>query len=173
MYGIIFDLDQTLLDTSIAEQYRRARNWGKVYDLIPMFKVYENLIEIVGGQVDKGLSTCIVTNSPESYCRKVVDYWAIPISNMVCYHDTRRHKPEPEPFLLALDRMKVGSNCTISFGDKNEDITASNSAGIDSVFCSWGADGNSINMDAAYLLDAPNQINDMLEQWMEGKNQIS
>ena len=44
----------------------------KVYDLIPMFKAYENLIEIVGDQVDKGLSASIVTNSPESYCRKVV-----------------------------------------------------------------------------------------------------
>ena len=139
MYGIILDLDQTLLDTSIAEQYRRARNWKKVYDLIPMFKPFGNLIEIVGDQVDKGLSACIVTNSPESYCRKVVDYWAIPVSNMVCYHDTRRHKPHPEPFLLALGKMKLGNNCAISFGDKNDDVIASKRAGIDSVLCSWGS----------------------------------
>ena len=173
MYGIIFDLDQTLLDTSIAEQYRRARNWRKVYDLIPAFKPYENLIEIVGDQVDKGLSASIVTNSPESYCRKIVNYWAIPVSNMVCYHDTRRHKPEPEPFRLALERMKVEKNCAISFGDKNEDIMASNSAGIDSVFCSWGADENSTSVNAKYSLDSPTQINNLMEQWVEEKNQIS
>jgi phosphoglycolate phosphatase-like HAD superfamily hydrolase len=170
MYGIIFDLDQTLLDTSIAEQYRRTRNWRKVYDLIPMFKPFGNLIEIVGDQVDKGMSTCIVTNSPESYCRKVLSCWAIPVSNMVCYHDTRRHKPEPEPLLLALDRMMLGNNCAISFGDKNEDVIASNRAGIDSVLCSWGADKNSKSADAKYSLNSPSQINGLLDKWLEAKN---
>ena len=170
MHGIILDLDQTLLNTTIAEPHRRARNWRKVYDLIPMFEPYENLIEIVANQIGKGLSSCIVTNSPESYCRKVVDYWSIPVSSMVCYHDTRRHKPDPEPFMLALERMKLRSNYVISFGDKNEDIIASKRARVDSVFCAWGADESSTNVDATYFLDRPEQVNDVMEQWINGKN---
>ena len=34
--GIISDLDQTLVDSSIAEPYR-GKNWGKVNELIPSF----------------------------------------------------------------------------------------------------------------------------------------
>ena len=36
--GVIFDLDQTLIDSSIAETERKRRNWKGVYELIPKFK---------------------------------------------------------------------------------------------------------------------------------------
>mgnify|MGYP001456981473 FL=1 len=39
--GIIFDLDQTLVDSNIAKSYRSARNWNTVYSLIPKFVLYE------------------------------------------------------------------------------------------------------------------------------------
>ena len=33
--GVIFDLDQTIIDSRIAYEERRAGNWKNVYDLIP------------------------------------------------------------------------------------------------------------------------------------------
>ena len=45
--GVIFDLDQTLIDSSIAVEERRKRNWEKVYSLIPNFKVFEGVNDII------------------------------------------------------------------------------------------------------------------------------
>lgn len=39
--GIIFDLDQTLVDSNVAKPYRSAHNWSIVYSLIPKFILYE------------------------------------------------------------------------------------------------------------------------------------
>ena len=39
--GIIFDLDQTLVDSNIAKSYRSARDWNIVYSLISKFVLYE------------------------------------------------------------------------------------------------------------------------------------
>ena len=38
--GLIFDLDMTLVDSSIAETARKNRRWGDVYNLIPQFTLY-------------------------------------------------------------------------------------------------------------------------------------
>lgn len=47
MIGVIFDLDQTIINSSIAYNERRARNWKKVYDLIPQMKPYSEVVGLI------------------------------------------------------------------------------------------------------------------------------
>lgn len=46
----------------------------------------------------------------------------------VTYQDTDLHKPNPEPVLLALDKLNVNSDRAIYIGDHENDIKAGNSA---------------------------------------------
>lgn len=41
MKNIIFDLDLTLVDTTICEPSRHERNWQQAYALIPKCTLYE------------------------------------------------------------------------------------------------------------------------------------
>ena len=137
--ALIFDLDQTIIDSSIAEPYRKVRDWPTVYSVINRFVLYPGVIDALRNFKNSGLRICIVTSSPSSYCNKVLKYWDIPSDHMVCYHDTKNKKPHPEPINRALSLLRIPAEKAISFGDCDIDIIASNNANVRSVACTWGA----------------------------------
>lgn len=136
--SLIFDLDQTLVDSSISQDARRLRAWSDVYSLIPSFTLFEGIRELCEYIEANAYKTCIISTAPKKYVEKVVRYHNLPFSNIVGYHDARI-KPAPDGMLLALKLMNSSPLETISFGDKCDDILASNRAGIPSAACFWGA----------------------------------
>lgn len=137
--GIIFDLDQTLVDTSISEIYRNQRNWGVVYSLIPKFKVYEGVEDVLAQIISTGIKTCIVTTGQRRYAQNVVNHFKISCEFIIDYSSAPRIKPYPDQMLKALDLLNLKSHEVISFGDRAIDIESSKSAGIKSVACLWGS----------------------------------
>jgi len=137
--GIIFDLDLTIIDSSIAESPRQNRNWAEVYKLIPSFKIYDGIIDAMPTIQSNGINICIVTASPGSYCSRVLKHWNIPYNFTVCYHDTTNKKPHPEPIIKALKLLDKPTSSVLSLGDRDIDIVASIAANVPSVACVWGA----------------------------------
>lgn len=158
--GLIFDLDQTLIDSSIADQPRKLRQWQRVYSLIPSFYMYDSILEVIQSIRLKHIPFAIVTSSPESYCVKVLSNFKIQCEYRVCYHDTRFKKPHPEPILLAARKLDCEIKSIYSFGDRDIDIKASNDAGVNSVACLWGAsDPDSLLSSApALVLNHPVEL---------------
>lgn len=135
--GLIFDLDQTLVDSSIALEARRRRDWSTVYSIIPQFKVYDGVKDALSIARSKGLKIAIVSSAPRSYVVKVLSYHNIPYDVIVGYHDASAPKPSGEPVLQALRQMSLNPYEVISFGDKACDMTSSRSVGVDFVACLW------------------------------------
>jgi phosphoglycolate phosphatase-like HAD superfamily hydrolase len=79
------------------------------------------------------------TNGPKSYCIRVVRHFAWTIDDMVCYHDTRNHKPDPEPIIKSLELLGAKNSQAVSVGDDAMDIIASRRAGVHSIAATWGA----------------------------------
>jgi pyrophosphatase PpaX len=52
--------------------------------------------------------------------------------------ETARHKPDPEPLLLALDRLGASPQEAVYVGDSPFDMEAARAAGIHAVGVSWG-----------------------------------
>ena len=52
--------------------------------------------------------------------------------------DTERHKPDPEPLLLALERLGVSAESAAYVGDSPFDIRAAKAAGMVAVAVAWG-----------------------------------
>lgn len=150
MRKIIFDLGLTLVDTTIIEQARHDRDWPLAYSLIPKCKLYEGLETVFDIIRKYNIKTSIVSTSPRTYVEKVVDYFNIPISNIVAYHDAKPIKPHPAPMLKALELLGCSSKEAISFGDRVIDIQASNAAGIESVACFWGTKEKSELLSSNY-----------------------
>ncbi len=138
MGGFIFDLDQTLIDSSLSEINRKQNNWKVVYELIPQFKLYSGINNLLLEIIKNGHKICIVTSSPEVYCKKIISEFNLPIELAVCYHDTILKKPYPDPIQLALLKMKLPSNMVISVGDRDLDIIASKSANVFTIGAMWG-----------------------------------
>jgi phosphoglycolate phosphatase-like HAD superfamily hydrolase len=165
--NLIFDLDQTLVDSRIAESLRKKGSWGDVYQLIPQFIMYDGMREVLDFVEANNIKYCIVTTSPTPYCSRVCGHWNITQDHLVCYHDViGRQKPHAAPMHLALSKMNATKEDTISFGDQSKDIIASNAAGTRAVGCLWGCeDPDSIRAAGPFMtIEQPSEIISLLNQ---------
>lgn len=163
-FAVIFDLDQTLVDSTAALALRRQRRWPQVYGLIPQFSLYENISDVLALVEELRLRTAIVTASPSSYATRVLDHFGIRCDVKVCYHDTSLHKPNPAPISLALERLELNARQVISVGDDAKDIVASKRASVLSVAAAWGSDSIESLRDASpdHWCDTPADLIDFL-----------
>jgi len=71
-----------------------------------------------------------------------VTFEVVPIrplfETIVTGDDTERHKPEPDPLLLALDRLGATADSAVYVGDSPFDIRAAKAAGVVAVAVGWG-----------------------------------
>jgi len=107
MRAIIFDLDQTLVNSQSIEHLRRARNWSIVYQSVPSILAYDGIDEILTLARENYVKLAIVSSAPSSYVQRVVRHYGWLFDATVCYHDTIRHKPYPEPFFDATSKLKL------------------------------------------------------------------
>lgn len=135
---MLIDLDLTLVDSQIAASVRRSRKWPAVYEMIPRFTRYEGVSELLVELSENDIGVCVVTSSPQSYCSRVLEHFDWKGIKTVCYHDTIRHKPDPDPLLLGLQLLEVRPQHAISVGDDPIDTTAARRASIFSVGALWG-----------------------------------
>lgn len=167
--NLIFDLDQTLVNSESLEKYRASRNWKMVYSLISTITVFDGLNSVLKKLREQGHKTAIVTSSPSVYCSKVLKHCNMNFDTMVCYHDTLRKKPYPDPILLAIKKLYVTKENlynTLSFGDKAIDIVASKRAGVKSVACTWGTSNEIelLNSQPDFVLNKVNEILDLVNK---------
>jgi HAD superfamily hydrolase (TIGR01509 family) len=54
-------------------------------------------------------------------------------STLVCGTDTVKHKPDPEPVLIALENLHADPKSTVMIGDTDKDINAGRAAGVHTI----------------------------------------
>lgn len=60
------------------------------------------------------------------------------VHTIVTGDDTTRHKPHPEPLLLALERLGAGPQRAVYVGDSPFDLRAAKAAGMAAIAVGWG-----------------------------------
>ena len=93
---VIFDLDQTLVDTRIAEIDRDNRSWPNAYSKIPQMKVYDGIKDVLWFLDQNKITYSVLTSSPGIYCKKVLEFYNLVPTQVIAYHDVSRRKPHPE-----------------------------------------------------------------------------
>ena len=142
--GVIFDLDQTLVDTKFIESYRNNRDWVTVRRLINQVRPYVGIDDIIQKLRLNNIPVAIVTNSPSFYLDLILNHLNWSIQYKVCYHDIPKgfHKPHYLPIQRAIEGLNVSKSSTYSFGDRDIDITASKGAQVKAIGCLWGSDNH-------------------------------
>lgn len=148
--GVIFDLDLTLVDTTLLENARKTRNWHEAYRLIPYTSIYAGIQKVLDYINAQGIKMAIVSSSPRPYVERIVGYYQIPASFIVGYHDAHPVKPHPAPMLRTLKLMNEKAEDVLSFGDRAIDMIASKKAGIKAIACLWGTKERSMLLETAY-----------------------
>jgi HAD superfamily hydrolase (TIGR01509 family) len=135
---IIFDFDQTLVDTSPVEALRAARRWRDVMARASDLKVYDGIGELLDVLHQRGQTLAIVTKSPDMVPKAFIRAHKWPIDIVVGYHHVKKRKPDPEGLLLAMTQAGAEPGTTLHVGDQPEDTEASRAAGVVPLGAAWG-----------------------------------
>lgn len=150
---VIFDFDQTLVDTSSVEGFRRNRDWKAVMTRLGQLQPYPGIGAFLGDLHDAGQKLAIVTRSPDMVAKAIAKRESWPVDIFVGYHAVSRQKPDPEGLLLALEKAGERAEESFHVGDNPEDTQAARAANIVALGSSWG-----LNDDSALLASRPDRI---------------
>ena len=106
-----------------------------------MTRAYAGAVEAVQALKRRGHPIAVVTGKPgEPAARTLKHVGLASIVDAVVGSDScSRHKPDPEPVLLALERIGRSPPDALFVGDSPVDVQAGNAAGVTSVAALWGA----------------------------------
>jgi len=122
-----------------AEIYR-AYQRDKADELVKVFPEIEEMLKAVKAAGYKtGVVTSRTKESTEFYMEKfkIAHYF----DEIVSCDDTTKHKPDPEPLLLSLGKLKSEASEALMVGDSYFDIKCANNAGVKSVLVDWRVTG--------------------------------
>lgn len=127
------------------------------------------VFELVEYLRDKGYKQCIVTSRTTESTLRYLELFkkGYLFDGMVTCDDTEKHKPEPEPILLGLEKMECSKEEAIMVGDGVFDIKCANNAGVKSVLVGWRITDSdtAIISDAVhdYEVETPEDLKKLIE----------
>ena len=143
---VLFDLDDTLVLSRplahIREAARDGGNWGAVYARFGETSLPASTAHFLRGLMDSA-SVGVVTMAPRSYAERLLRHHGLTLPVLVAFHDTERHKPDPEPLLRALDMLAASAGAATYVGDDAVDSIAALNAGVVPLQVDWWSAGRS------------------------------
>lgn len=131
--------------------YRRARDFSLV--------LYPHTMLVLNRLLKDGYKLAVVSDAPrfEAWIRLTYLGLQHAFDLVLTFDDTGHHKPDPIPFLMALDHLGVSADRAVIIGDWRErDILGGQNAGMHTVYARYG-DKYSQYADKA---DAPTAVPD-------------
>jgi len=148
---IIGYIDYKILASGIVA-YRRAKDGSLV--------LYPNVTRTLLNLVKKGIKLAVVSDAPalQVWTRLVQMNLHHIFDVVIAFDDTGKRKPDPEPFLKALEKLNLKPDEVIMVGDWAErDIVGAKKIGIKTVFAKYGNTFGTIDSGADW------EINDIEE----------
>ena len=102
---------------------------------------YEGIVDAVVALDAAGCRMGIVTSKVGFMAQRALDHTGLAryMRCLIASDSTTRHKPLPDPVLMALDQLGSAPDESIFVGDSPYDIQAGRAAGVHAVGVAWGA----------------------------------
>lgn len=100
---------------------------------------YPGMPELVDDLAAAGIATGVATSKGREAAVETLEIAGVGLPVTVAMEDTDSHKPNPEPLLLALERLGATGRPAVYVGDAVVDVRAASAAGFDSIAVTWGA----------------------------------
>jgi len=102
-------------------------------------ELYEGMDELIKKLKTLGIFNAIVTSRLTSSTVNTLEKYDLAryFDVIVTCDDTQRHKPDPEPALLALEKLGISAEEAIMIGDSKFDIRCAHNAGIKAALVGW------------------------------------
>ncbi len=135
-------------------QIYRGYHYDNFSDLIGVFP---GILELLEALREKGYKTGIVTSRLRHTTQVGLQKYDMEkyFDTIVTCDDTGKHKPDPEPLNIAMDRLGSKPDETIMIGDSMFDIICAKNAGVKSVLVGWAL---AVSEEDKYGENAPDYV---------------
>lgn len=121
---------------SLVQEYRsfNAANHDRLARPFPAME------RVLAGLRDRGYALGVVTSKSRQFAERglrLCGLWEF-MTVFISMDDRSRHKPHPEPLLLALEKLQVAPQHAVYVGDSRYDMQAGRAAGLRTVAALWG-----------------------------------
>lgn len=105
-----------------------------------LMAAFEGVPETLSLLRARGHRMALVTSKGDDLALRALRHLALDpyIDTIVGVDSSRRHKPDPEPVRIALDRLDAPAAGAVFVGDSPHDILAGNAAGVTTIGALWG-----------------------------------
>lgn len=158
LYNAFSKIDYKILCSGIVA-YRRAREAA----LVPYPHVYLTLTELL----KMNIKLAVVSDAParEAWLRLCYLNFHHLFDAVVTFDDTGERKPNPGPFLKALERLRANAKETLMVGDWAErDVVGAKQVGMKTIFARYGDTFGTIHSNADYDVDDIAQVIDIVKR---------
>jgi HAD superfamily hydrolase (TIGR01549 family) len=138
--AVLFDLDDTLVDTHHLRTYRDTQQWTELTDsILGQVQPFTGVTELLGNLRMNACGIAVVTTSPKWYAEKLLKRLSLPFDVIVAAGDTRYGKPSRDPSKLALQKLgHSDQNTSFVIGDRCVDIASGDSVCKWTIGAGWG-----------------------------------
>ena len=136
---VLFDLDNTLVDSLHLKSLRDQRRWSEVYARLHTVKLFDGVEKLWTQLKAQNIFLGIVTHSPRPYATRVLNHVGLSPDALIAYHDLNgKRKPSPFGYQRCCDGRPAESG--IAIGDERPDLLAADAFGCPGVFAGWSRD---------------------------------
>jgi pyrophosphatase PpaX len=134
-------------------------------------RCYDGVVDAIRSFHDRGHELAIVTSKSEALALRGLVHVGLAryIDTFVGCDASARHKPDPEPVRIALERLASAPSDAIFVGDSVHDILSGNAAGVATVAAVWGAgrrDEMATGNPTHYALTI-SEVTQLVENWKQ------
>ena len=158
--GVIFDLDDTLVDTRPTRPYRERRRWRDAVAAVRSTQIFDGVEDLLDSMEQLGIPWAIVTTSVSYYAEAVIRHHQFKPGHLVAHHDAPR-KPHPAGVHLAAESIGLAISEAVGVGNAVTDLQAYRRAGMPALAAAWSPELEPGDWDAD--LASPSSLLDFLK----------
>lgn len=160
-----YTLERFFPDIPVVESIEVYRSYQRK-NFIDLITLFPGMKELVMKCKARGYKTGLVTSRLKRTAMEGLEKFDLTkyFDVIITPEDTDKHKPDPEPVNIALERLGSKPENAVMLGDTLFDIQCSHNAGIGAILVSWslalaGKTKEDLGEDAPeYIIDTPEEL---------------
>ncbi len=161
---LVMTLAKLFPETPVEESLEIYRTYQREV-FTDFVEIFPGMLELLEELKQRGYKLGLVTSRTKDTTWRGLEHYGMDkyFDAVITAGDTDKHKPDPAPILITLDKMDAATGEAIMVGDTMFDLECAENAGVKSVIVDWSVTMTPEEKSRAdYIIKTANELLDIL-----------